>query len=141
MNILESILNVDFSSMGVFEWVTFVIGILYFIVSLIVMIITYVKKKKQNKDLELAEMLRTELIPLMEEAEQFINYSGEEKEQWVIKKLADKLYIDLFKYKNVLEMIKNIISEICKTTKISVNNIVVKQEIKDTKTNEPKNII
>lgn len=141
MNILESILNVDFSSMGVFEWVTFVIGILYFIVSLIVMIITYAKKKKQNKDLELAEMLKTELIPLMEEAEQFINYSGEEKEQWVIKKLADKLHIDLFKYKNVLEMIKNIISEICKTTKISVNNIVVKQEIKDTKTNEPKNII
>lgn len=108
------------------NWVDIVI----FIYSLTTTIIAIIKAKKNKNEEELRELLTTELIPLMEQAEQFVNYTGEEKETWVIKKLADKLHLDLFKYKKILAFIKEIIADICKTTKIDVNKIQVFEEKK-----------
>ena len=106
------------------NWVDIVI----FIYSLITTIIAIIKAKKNKDKEELRELLTNELIPLMEEVEQKIGYTGEEKEQWVIKKLAEKLHLDLFKYKKILAFIKEIIADICKATKIEVNKTKVVED-------------
>lgn len=100
---------------------------LLFLYSLITTLIAIIKAKKAKDNEELKKLLTEELIPLMEEAERAFE-DGADREEWVIKKLADKLHIDLFKYKKVLALIKEIIASICDTTKIQVNNIRVVQE-------------
>lgn len=78
---------------------------------------------------ELTELLTKEIVPLMEQAERKIS-DGEEKETWVVQKLSEKLHIDFFKYRNILMLAKEIISNICKTTKIEVNKNFITQEEK-----------
>lgn len=116
--------------MTITDYIKLGVGAFCFLYSLITTIIAVVKAKKNKKTAELKKLLTEELIPLMEQAETFIGYSGEEKEEWVIKKLADKLHIDLFKYKNILKLIQEIIANICEQTKIQVNNLIVKEQKK-----------
>lgn len=105
-----------------YEWLEFGLNALTFLITCI----SIYKAIKNKKWEELKALLREEIIPLMEQAEKAFD-NGDEREEWVIKKLNDKLHIDLFKYKKVLTLIKNIIAEICATTQIQVNNIRIVQ--------------
>ena len=118
-----------------YEWVEFGLNALTFTITCI-SIFKAIKNKKWE---ELKALLKEELIPLMEQAENAFD-DGAERENWVIKKLADKLHIDLFKYKKVLTLIKNIIAEICTDTKIQVNNIRVVQSKTTGGTNNDKQV-
>lgn len=115
----------------IWDWFTLNwVDALTFLYSLITTIIVVVKLIKNKRWEELKELLKTEIIPLMEEVEQKIGYSGKEKKDWVVKKLSDKLHIDLFKYKKVLALIEEIIADICSTTKIDVNKIQIVEDKK-----------
>ena len=104
------------------------IAVANFIVCVVSFIRNVVKAIKQRDWALLKEELTKEIIPLMEEAERKLK-DPTEKEEWVIKKLSDKTHIDFFKYANILSLAKNIIKEICKTTKIDVNKVVFVNEI------------
>lgn len=100
-------------------------------ISLIAFIKSCVLKIKNKKWEELKTLLKTALIPLMEEAERIFD-NGEDKENWVLKKLSEKTHIDFFKYKNILNLAKNIIKEICLTTKFEINkNFEIEKEEKE----------
>ena len=113
----------------------FVIFCIY-VICLIIQIIVAIKNNKQN---EFKKLLTEEIVPLMEQAENAFD-DGEEKQNWVIKKLGEKLHIDFYKYKKILKIVQNIISEICKTTKINVNNIRIVQEKEEKKNDEVSKI-
>lgn len=102
------------------------------VVNFVVCVVSFIKntiKAIRERDWNLLkEELTKEIIPLMEEAERKLK-DPTEKEEWVIKKLSDKTHIDFFKYANILSLAKNIIKEICKTTKIDVNKVVFVNEI------------
>ena len=104
------------------------IAVVNFIVCVVSFIRNAVKAIKERDWALLKEELTKEIIPLMEEAERKLK-DPTEKEEWVIKKLSDKTHIDFFKYANILSLAKNIIKEICKTTKIDVNKVVFVNEI------------
>ena len=104
------------------------IAIVNFVVCIVSFIRNTVKAIKERDWALLKEELTKEIIPLMEEAERKLK-DPTEKEEWVIKKLSDKTHIDFFKYANILSLAKNIIKEICKTTKIDVNKVVFVNEI------------
>lgn len=106
------------------------------VICLIIQIIVAIKNNKQN---EFKKLLTEEIVPLMEQAENAFD-DGEEKQNWVIKKLGEKLHIDFYKYKKILKIVQNIISEICKTTKINVNNIRIVQEKEEKKNDEVSKI-
>ena len=106
------------------------------VICLIIQIIVVIKNNKQN---EFKKLLTEEIVPLMEQAENAFD-DGEEKQNWVIKKLGEKLHIDFYKYKKILKIVKDIISEICKTTKINVNNIRIVQEKEEKKNDEVSKI-
>ena len=94
---------------------------------------------KNNKQNEFKKLLIEEIVPLMEQAENAFD-DGEEKQNWVIKKLGEKLHIDFYKYKKILKIVQDIITEICKTTKINVNNIRIVQEKEEKKNDEVSKI-
>lgn len=104
------------------------IAVVNFVVCVVSFIRNAVKAIKERDWALLKEELTKEIIPLMEEAERKLK-DPTEKEEWVIKKLSDKTHIDFFKYANILSLAKNIIKEICKTTKIDVNKVVLVNEI------------
>ena len=104
------------------------IAVVNFVVCVVSFIRNAVKAIKERDWALLKEELTKEIIPLMEEAERKLK-DPTEKEEWVIKKLSDKTHIDFFKYANILSLAKNIIKEICKTTKIDVNKVVFVNEI------------
>ena len=104
------------------------IAVVNFLVCVVSFIRNTVKAIKERDWSLLKEELTKEIIPLMEEAERKLK-DPTEKEEWVIKKLSDKTHIDFFKYANILSLAKNIIKEICKTTKIDVNKVVLVNEI------------
>lgn len=104
------------------------LAVVNFIVWVVSFIRNTVKAIKERDWALLKEELTKEIIPLMEEAERKLK-DPTEKEEWVIKKLSDKTHIDFFKYANILSLAKNIIKEICKTTKIDVNKVVLVNEI------------
>lgn len=114
------------------EWVLFGIAVANFVVALIVFIKNVVKNVKAKDWEELKKELKNELVPLMEQAERFLK-DPTEKEDWVLKKLSEKTHIDFYKYADILELAKNIIKEICQTTKIEVNKTIVKVEKEDNK--------
>ena len=107
------------------------IAVINFVVCVVSFIRNAVKAIKERDWALLKEELTKEIIPLMEEAERKLK-DPTEKEEWVIKKLSDKTHIDFFKYANILSLAKNIIKEICKTTKIDVNKVVFVNEIEKT---------
>ena len=104
------------------------IAVINFVICVVSFIRKAVKAIKERDWALLKEELTKEIIPLMEEAERKLK-DPTEKEEWVIKKLSDKTHIDFFKYANILSLAKNIIKEICKTTKIDVNKVVLVNEI------------
>ena len=104
------------------------IAVINFVVCVVSFIKNTVKAIRERDWSLLKEELTKEIIPLMEEAERKLK-DPTEKEEWVIKKLSDKTHIDFFKYANILSLAKNIIKEICKTTKIDVNKVVFVNEI------------
>lgn len=104
------------------------LAVINFVVCVVSFIRNAVKAIKERDWTLLKEELTKEIIPLMEEAERKLK-DPTEKEEWVIKKLSDKTHIDFFKYANILSLAKNIIKEICKTTKIDVNKVVFVNEI------------
>lgn len=106
------------------------------VICLIIQIIVAIKNNKQN---EFKKLLTEEIVPLMEQAENAFD-DGEEKQNWVIKKLGEKLHIDFYKYKKILKIVQDIIAEICKTTKINVNNIRIVQEKEEKKNDEVSKI-
>ena len=87
-----------------------------------------IKTKNWEK---LKEELTIATIPLMEQAEKLFA-DATEKENWVVKKVGESQHIDWFKHKNVLGLELDIISDICKTTKIEVNKNIIKQEKEET---------
>ena len=110
--------------------ISIVIAVVNFIVCVVSFIRNTVKAIKERDWSLLKEELTKEIIPLMEEAERKLK-DPTEKEEWVIKKLSDKTHIDFFKYANILSLAKNIIKEICKTTKIDVNKVILVNEIEE----------
>lgn len=108
------------------------VGCVGVITSLVMFIIGKIKDVKAGKIKTLREFLTQALIPLMEEAERLFD-SGEEKENWVIKKLSLLTHIDFYLHKKELAMVKEIIKSICEQTKIEVNKnrlVQVKEEKK-----------
>ena len=106
------------------------IGCVGVIASLVMLIIGKIKDIKDGKIKTLKEFLTQALIPLMEEAERLFD-SGEEKENWVIKKLSLLTHIDFYLHKKELAIVKEIIKSICEQTKIEVNKnrlVQVKEE-------------
>lgn len=105
-------------------------------VSVLAAIITTIKdirKAIKNKQwAKLKELLHDEIVPLMEQAERALQ-DGVERENWVLKKLSEKTHIDFYKYANILNLAKSIIEEICKTTKIDVNKVIVVEDKDETK--------
>lgn len=101
-----------------------------FLTSFVMFIVGKIKDVKAGKIKTLREFLTQALIPLMEEAERLFD-SGEEKENWVIKKLSLLTHIDFYLHKKELAMVKEIIKSICEQTKIEVNKnrlVQVKEE-------------
>ena len=106
------------------------VGCVGVITSLVMFIVGKIKDVKAGKFKTLKEFLTQALIPLMEEAERLFD-SGEEKENWVIKKLSLLTHIDFYLHKKELAMVKEIIKSICEQTKIEVNKnrlVQVKEE-------------
>lgn len=101
-----------------------------FLTSFVMFIVGKIKDVKAGKIKTLKEFLTQALIPLMEEAERLFD-SGEEKENWVIKKLSLLTHIDFYLHKKELAIVKEIIKSICEQTKIEVNKnrlVQVKEE-------------
>lgn len=106
------------------------VGCVGVITSLVMFIVGKIKDVKAGKIKTLKEFLTQALIPLMEEAERLFD-NGEEKENWVIKKLSLLTHIDFYLHKKELAMVKEIIKSICEQTKIEVNKnrlVQVKEE-------------
>lgn len=103
---------------------------LHFLITLI-SIIKNIKNKIINNKINywqaIKEEMREHIVPLMEQAEKILK-DPTEKESWVIKKLSDAMHIDFYKYADILDIAKEIIKEICETTKIEVNKTIVVQE-------------
>ena len=118
---IQEILELAFGIIAVIGWV-------WAIIQKVVIVCKIVKEKKWN---ELCNLLENEIVPLMEEAEKNLT-NGAEKEDWVIKKLANKLHIDFFKYENILNEVKSIIKDYCTKTKTEINKTIFKAENEDT---------
>ena len=80
--------------MDVQEIIELGVGCVGFIVSAIMFIVSKVKAYKEGKIQTLNDLLTEALIPLMEEAERLLD-NGQEKENWVIKKLSLATHIEI----------------------------------------------
>lgn len=97
------------------------------LISLIKNIKNKVATNKMNYWNAIKEEMKEKIVPLMEQAEKILK-DPTEKENWVVKKLSDAMHIDFYKYADILTIAKEIIKEICETTKIEVNKNIVVQE-------------
>lgn len=68
--------------------IVFILGLLTSIISIIV---KYTKNSKAKKNLQKVLSIIEDLIPLIEEAEKFTAYSGEEKKEYVISRIIRNL--------------------------------------------------
>lgn len=75
----------------------------------------FVKNKKLKKILEKTEKITKEMIPLVKEAEGFINFSGVEKKEYVMTKLAQYALENHIKFNR--EELSEKIEEIINLTK------------------------
>lgn len=67
-----------------------------------------IKNKRMKNILENASKITSQIIPLIEQAEEFVNYSGEEKKEYVLTKLEryainNKLKFDKEEISNKIE--------------------------------------
>ena len=124
--------------MDVKEIIELGVGCVGVIFSAIMFIVGKVKAYKEGKIKTLKDFLTEAVIPLMEEAERLLD-NGQEKENWVIKKLSLLTHIDFYTHKKELAYVKEIIADICKQTKIEVNkNRII--EVKEEKQQEQKEV-
>ena len=65
----------------------FLAPIVGFIGTSIIFLKKFIKNKKLNNVLEKAEEVSKQIIPIIIEAEKFVNYTGEEKKNYVMTKL------------------------------------------------------
>lgn len=68
-------------------YVSYITPILTIICSFLIFLKNKIKKKQVSKMVEKTEELMKRIIPYIEEAERFINFSGEEKKEYVMTKL------------------------------------------------------
>lgn len=93
----------------------------------------FVKNKKLKKVLEKAEKLTKEIIPCIMQAEKFINYTGEEKKNFVMTKLNQFAINNNIKF-NEEETSSKVEELIALTKEVNVNN--TSNFINETKINE-----
>lgn len=93
-------------------YISIIIFILGLITSIISIIIKYTKNIKIKNNLKNILGVIEELIPLIEEAETFSSYSGEEKKEYVISRIYRKLNKEDIKIDEVKinEMIEKLVS-------------------------------
>lgn len=93
-------------------YISIVIFVLGLITSIISIIIKYTKNIKVKNNLKNILGVIEELIPLIEEAETFSSYSGEEKKEYVISRIYRKLSKEDIKIDEVKidEMIEKLVS-------------------------------
>ena len=68
-------------------YVSYITPILTIICSFLIFLKNKIKKKQVSKMVEKTEELMKRIIPYIEEAERFTNFSGEEKKEYVMTKL------------------------------------------------------
>lgn len=106
--------------MEVLEYIKLGASLLGWILSVILVVFKICRNAKNKSNEQLKNEIIENLIPLMEQAERAFD-NGNDKENWVIKKLGEVMHYDFFKHKKLLTLVKNLISEICATTQIEVN--------------------
>ena len=75
----------DLDNLQVF--LSFLGSILGLLFTTIIFLKKFIKNKKLKNILEKAEQITKELVPCIIEAEQFVNYTGEEKKNYVMTKV------------------------------------------------------
>lgn len=102
----------------------------------IVFLKKFVKNKKLKKVLEKAEEITKEIIPCIMEAEKFVNYTGEEKKNFVMTKLNQFAIINNIKFNeeetsNKIEQLVSLTKEVnVNNTSNYINNVQIQDEIK-----------
>ena len=102
----------------------------------IVFLKKFVKNKKLKKVLEKAEEITKEIIPCIMEAEKFVNYTGEEKKNFVMTKLNQLAIINNIKFNeeeisNKIEQLVSLTKEVnVNNTSNYINNVQIQEEIK-----------
>ena len=102
----------------------------------IVFLKKFVKNKKLKKVLEKAEEITKEIIPCIMEAEKFVNYTGEEKKNFVMTKLNQLAIINNIKLNeeeisNKIEQLVSLTKEVnVNNTSNYINNVQIQEEIK-----------
>lgn len=126
--------------MNITDILTWVVFVLSFISGCVSIIIPYLKTAKAKKNAEKVvqalsgfELLCNEIQPLVRKAEQFRNFSGVERKEWVMTQLR------VFAIQNSITFDENTVSEkveeIVKTTKeVNVNKTNVSLEEKNVQT-------
>lgn len=87
------------------KWSYIIMILIFFIVLILRFIIKFTKNNKLKNNLQTILSVISEIIPLIKEAETFINYSGEEKKKYVESRVLN--YVNT----NGLKIDENIISE------------------------------
>lgn len=72
-------------------YISIIVFVLGLITSIISIIIKYTKNSKTKKSLQNVLYIIEDLIPLIEEAERFTAYSGQEKKEYVISRIIRNL--------------------------------------------------
>lgn len=102
----------------------------------IVFLKKFVKNKKLKKVLEKAEEITKEIIPCIMEAEKFVNYTGEEKKNFVMTKLNQFAIVNNIKFNeeetsNKIEQLVSLTKEVnVNNTSNYINNVQIQEEIK-----------
>lgn len=102
----------------------------------IVFLKKFVKNKRLKKVLEKAEKLTKEIIPCIMEAEKFVNYTGEEKKNFVMTKLNQFAIINNIKFNeeetsNKIEQLVSLTKEVNVNNNSNyINNVKIQEEIK-----------
>lgn len=73
------------------EYLTLIITIIGLLTSTITFLLKYIKNTKIKKRLESLNQITNAIIPYIEEAEKYINYSGKEKKAYVITRIKEEM--------------------------------------------------
>ena len=95
--------------------------------SSITFLIKLIKNIKARKELDNLLKISNEIIPFIEEAEKLINYSGQEKKEYVITRITQ------FALSNKIELNQEEINEIIETFISLTKNVNIKSSKNDLK--------
>lgn len=121
--------------MNNYEIIKLAISGVLLLITIIENVILIVKAIKNKHWEELRELLKDKIKPLMEQAERAFS-DPESKQNWVIKKLGEKLHIDFYKHKKVLQLVIEIITQLCEDTHLEVNKPQYVNEICEVESDE-----